>query len=157
MKDLDTDIRIRQATTADGRMIAGLINSLVAELNGVAATPPSAELIDCTMRMLNLRGAVWGFVAEHDGAPIGAVMVNECAGVRAGGLYGEITELFVMPDHRSCGVATRLIAAVRALGREREWSRLEVGPTPTKAWEKTHRLFAHAGFEESGPRMKLTL
>lgn len=157
MKDLDTDIRIRPATSADGRMIAGLINRLVAELNGIDPTPPSAELVDCTMRMLNLRGAVWGFVAEDGGAPVGAIMANECASVRAGGLYGEITELFVNPDHRSLGVATRLIAAVRALGRERGWSRLEVGPTPTAAWEKTHRLFRHAGFDDVGPRMKLPL
>jgi GNAT superfamily N-acetyltransferase len=157
MKDVDTEIRIRPATTADGRRIAELINRLVAELNGVEETPPSTDLVDCTMRMLNLRGAVWGFVAEIDGEAIGAIMANECASVRAGGLYGEITELFVAPDHRSCGVATRLIAAVGALGRKRGWSRLEAGPPPTAAWEKTHRLFQHAGFDDVGTRMKLAL
>jgi hypothetical protein len=47
----------------------------------------------------------------------------------------------VIPEKRSAGVAKLLVDATTALGRERSWSRVEVGAPPQPAWERSLKFY----------------
>lgn len=84
-------------------------------------------------------------------------MLAESVAIYAGGMFGVITELYVMPEWRSAGVARKLIDAGIALGRERRWDRLEVGAPHQPAWERTLNFYLRAGFTIVGPRLQFRL
>jgi GNAT superfamily N-acetyltransferase len=153
-------VTIRRGTMADAQTLAVMITGLVEEFAG--AEPRQAPHADdgvlaCTRRMLNLRGAFWALVAETGGQPIGALMIHERAAVRAGDVYGKLTELYVQPGWRDQGAGSRLIAAAAQLGRERGWTRLEVGRPTTVDAAKAHAVFLRNGFVESDERLRLFL
>jgi cysteine synthase A len=54
------------------------------------------------------------------------VILSENASIYAGGMFGVITDLYVVPAQRSAGVATKLVNAAVTLGRKRSWGRIEV-------------------------------
>lgn len=58
------------------------------------------------------RALLW--VAESQGALVGYLIVMLLMSIEHQGLMGEIDELFVLPEARSCGVGTRLLAAAEA-------------------------------------------
>ena len=154
-------VTIRRGTSADARILAGMITDLVAEFSGAAPERPNEPdegVLACTRRMLNLRGAFWALVAEADGAPIGVLMIHERAALRAGDVYGKLTEMFIAPAWRGRGVGGRIIAEAAALGRERGWTRLEVGRPTTVDTARAHAVFRRNGFSECAEeRLRLFL
>lgn len=94
-------------------------------------------------------------VAAYDGeTPVGLIILNECAAIYAGGKFGEISELYVLPAYRSKGVAAYLIEAATLEGRARGWKRLEVGAPSQPAWMRTLQFYLRNGFDEVGPRLR---
>ena len=70
---------------------------------------------DVFRRLLAPGGGAWGFLAsDDDGRPLGALLLGECSAIYAGGAFGVVTELYVLPERRSEGVAPPLLAAARA-------------------------------------------
>ncbi len=84
-------------------------------------------------------------------------MMSESASIYAGGGFGIITALYVIPEKRSSGAAKLLIDATTALGRERSWSRVEVGAQYQPAWEHSLKFYLRNGFVEVGRRLQLLL
>ena len=156
-------IAVRAATTADAELVARMITHLGAELGGVPPEKrpePDPCVLACTRRMLELRGSIYGLLAQLaavEDMPVGVMMVNERAAIRAGDLYGKLTELYVHPDWRGRGVASALIRAAAEMGRERGWSRLEVGAPATVDAERARRVFRVNGFTPAGNRLRLSL
>lgn len=130
-----------------------MIARLLDELDEGTVHDPT-EYADRATALLHLADRVWGLIATLDGVPVGVLMLNECAAIYAGGLFGEITELYVEPALRSRGVAPRLIEAAFALARQRRWKRLEVGAPPQPAWCRTRQFYLREGFIEVGPRLR---
>ncbi len=50
-----------------------------------------------------------------------------------------------------------LVEAAAAIGRERGWTRLEVGAPPAAAWARSVAFYEECGFAEIGPRLGLAL
>ena len=75
----------------------------------------------------------------------------------AGGRYGVIDEMYVVPAWRARGVGRRLIDAVKARGRERGWRRIDVTAPPEKEWERTVRFYQQHGFVFTGPKLRAML
>lgn len=84
-------------------------------------------------------------------------MLNECAAIYAGGVFGEISELYVAPELRSRGIAGALIQEAIDLARTRKWNRLEVGAPNQPEWKRTFDFYVREGFNEVGPRLRKTL
>ena len=148
-------IRLVPVTTDTAAMAADLVHRLLDELSGGRA-PDLAEL-EATAGSLVGRGAVSGAIALDDDTPVGVVMLTECAAIYAGGRFGEITELYVAPTHRSRGLGPRLIEEAVRLARSRGWRRLEVGAPDQAAWRRTLNFYVREGFVEVGPRLKLMI
>ena len=148
-------LSLRHATVADARIVSDLIQKLIAELapdDEIDAQTYDEVTAQCLA--LSTVDAVLAF--DHDTA-VGVLMLNACAAVYAGGLFGEISELYVVPGQRSRGVAKALLNFGGKIGRERGWKRLEVGAPLQPAWHKTLAFYLREGFEETGPRLRILL
>lgn len=148
-------IELRAVTHADAAPVANLVGQLFSELSngkrtGEDRTAAVAEILTRTDRC-------FGFLAFDDGVPIGVAMATEGVAIFAGGAYGQITELYVAPAFRSRGVASLLVRRIAELGRERGWSRIDVGAPPQPAWQRSVQFYLREGFVEVGPRLKLNL
>ena len=152
-------IRVVKAAPSDGETVGGMVHDLLAEL-----FPESTDEFDrnklcrAAATLLADDTGVWGLVAQTgDGEPVGLLMLNECAAIYAGGKFGEISEFYVAPGHRSAGVGALLVDAAADFGRERGWSGLEVGAPDTPRWQRTVDFYLGCGFKEVGPRLGLQL
>ena len=114
--------------------------------------------VDSAKALLAGGDGVWAFLATtRDGRDVGVVTLNECAAIYASGRFGEISELYVVPDGRSKDVGALLIKATAAFGRERKWPFIEVGAPSVPTWQRTVDFYLKRGFEEIGPRLQLTI
>jgi GNAT superfamily N-acetyltransferase len=150
---------IRQAGIADAGADSGLVSDLIQRL--IAELDPDGAIdgavYDAVTAQCLALPTVDALLAFDDGDAVGVLMLNTCAAVYAGGVFGEISELYVMPERRSRGVAALLLEAGAALGRSRGWQRLEVGAPIQPAWSKTLAFYVREGFEETGPRLRKLL
>lgn len=90
------------------------------------------------------------------GEVVGLITLVESLSLSAGGRYGVINELYVVPEYRSEGVGKMLIDLAKSIGDERGWARLEV-TTPGDEFVKTRRFYEREGFWMIGPRYKFDL
>lgn len=143
---------VRKAAQEDAAVVAGFVCALLQELSGSEDT--DCEAVSATAEALLQRGQITAFVAAQDGTPVGVITLHECAAIYAGGVFGEISELYVMPAFRSQGVAAQLLAAAQAEGVARGWKRLEVGAPTQPQWHRTLAFYEAQGFLETGPRLR---
>ncbi len=148
-------ILIHRATKKDADIVAKLLHALLNEL--AKGNGPSFSELRATATHLLDEQLVLGVIARIEDDPGGILMLNECAAVYAGGRFGEITELYVKPEHRSRGIAATLLAEAKEIARQRNWRRLEVGAPDQPAWNRTLGFYLREGFEEVGPRLRLPL
>lgn len=143
---------IRPATSSDA---AVAIAALLTEFSEDSPVSPEA-LLDCAQDLMNGQTYLGFAVDDHHGLA-GLVMINECAAIYAGGLFGEISELWVRKDCRSKGIAADLVAHVKRFARDRGWKRLEVGAPLQPQWARTLAFYEREGFATTGPRLRLIL
>ena len=149
------NVSIIRAGSGEAHLAADLVHRLLTELAG--GKGPSLDELTATTQRLIEEQLVLGIIAMADERPVGVLCLNECAAIYAGGRFGEITELYVLPECRSLRVAPQLIEEAKRMGRERGWSRLEVGAPDQPAWDRTLQFYLREGFSEVGPRLKILL
>jgi GNAT superfamily N-acetyltransferase len=148
-------VSIRRATVRDAASVGRFVDALLMELSG----SPSRcdERVETANRLLALGDRIFGFLPFEEKEPIGVMMISESAAIYADGMFGVITELYVVPERRSARVAKLLIDAAASLGHARSWRRIEVGAPRQPAWERSLKFYLRTGFIEVGPRLKLPL
>jgi GNAT superfamily N-acetyltransferase len=132
-----------------------LVVALLEELfPGETASSDEATFIQVAETLLQGHPRVWALLAmDEDGEPAGVLTLNECAAIYAGGVFGEISEIYVCPEHRSSGLGAGLVDAAVGFGRNREWTRLEVGAPDLPRWRRTVDFYLDYEFKEIGPRL----
>ncbi|WP_350333024.1 GNAT family N-acetyltransferase [Coralliovum pocilloporae] len=153
---------IRRADSRDCPVIAQMLAALFSELDGgeeaQGDAPGKAQLEGTVRELIDGPARVWALVAEDENEDVeGVVLLNECAAIYAGGVFGEITELYVKADARSRGVGANLVEAARAFGGKKGWKRLEVGAPDMPRWQRTFDFYSREGFELVGPRLRFLL
>lgn len=146
-----TDVTIRAATVEDTEAVTTLIHGLLTEL--WQGKGPTLESMLPTTRMVLADKAVMAALALVDGKPVGVVTINECTAVYAGGKFGEISELYVLAEMRSKGVAPHLVKHAEQISRDKGWKRLEVCAPPQPAWSRSVDFYEKNGFRKLGPRL----
>jgi GNAT superfamily N-acetyltransferase len=146
------ELLIRGVTSDDVEVISDLVGRLLEELIGGNTSDPMT-LQRITQEVLGIE-TVTGLLAFEGQSPVGLIMLNECAAIYASGRFGEISELYVAPEHRSKGVAAQLVAEATVLGQRRDWKRLEVGAPTQPEWVRTVKFYLGIGFDEVGPRLR---
>ena len=90
------------------------------------------------------------FVAEAGGRIIGAAAMSTAYGLEVG-LYGELEDIYVLPEWRRCGVASALVEACLAWARARGCHDVQIVLTPhAQAKKGLAAWYAKRGFENSG-------
>ncbi|WP_249734943.1 GNAT family N-acetyltransferase [Bradyrhizobium sp. sGM-13] len=147
----------REVSIDDATTVTHMVAALLGELEGGQMQDGlDTQLV---VDLLAMKERVYGFLAFTEARPVGLIMLSESAALFARGTYGIITELYVVPDQRSSGVAMRLIEAAVGLGTVKGWGQLEVGAPRQPMWSRSPNsaLYLKAGFAEIGPRLKLPL
>ena len=95
------------------------------------------------------RGSIW--VAESQGTLAGYLIVVLVMSVEHQGLMGEIDELFLLPEARSRGTGSQLLAAAEAdlarLGCVRLQLQLRSANAPARSFYERLGFAARAGYE----------
>ncbi|HNB51404.1 MAG TPA: GNAT family N-acetyltransferase [Anaerolineales bacterium] len=95
------------------------------------------------------------FLAKNErGEVVGVMTVVETFAIYAGGNYGVIDELYVAPEYRSQGVGEAFIEAVKALGKAKNWVRVDVTAPPEEKWRRTVAFYERQGFVFTGPKLR---
>lgn len=98
----------------------------------------------------------WAYLARStDGQAVGVIALNQCCSTYAGGIFGEITEFYVLPDWRSRQIGKQLLQMAGQLAKVKFWKRLEVGAPPKDRWQRSSQFYQANGFEDVGPRLRL--
>lgn len=143
--------------SVDAATVTQMVGALLAELGGweVQAAPDT----HLAAELLVMKERVCGLLSFTGDRPVGVIMMSESAAFFARGSYATITELYVVPDQRSSGVAMRLIEAAVELGMVKGWTQLELAAPRQPMWSRNPglALYVKAGFAEIGPRLQLPL
>ena len=93
------------------------------------------------------------FIAYDDKIPIGVLTLHGCGAIYAGGVFAEISELFVNQKYRSSGIGKKMLQIAKKEAQRRGWKRIEVGAPNKEEWSKTLSFYLNNGFKEIGPRL----
>ena len=151
-------IRIVEASQEDHEQVLDLVQRLLKELED---HPNEFEGIDRSkvLRELAEVGGRYTALLALDGAGrvVGVTTVMESFAIYAGGNYGIIDEMYVVPGQRSRGTGKLLIEAVKELGRRKGWLRIDVTTPPEDRWKRTVKFYEEQGFVFTGPKMRFRL
>ncbi len=149
-------LKIKKAKTEDASILTLMVVSLLSELSGEVLEQEKYN--DLCVKLLNRSDFFTGFLAfnEFDHC-IGILTVTETCSIYAGGCFGVIQELYVLPEYRSMNIGHELIKEVVSFAESRAWRRIEVGAPDRDKWVRTIKFYEKEGFEEIGPRLKLVL
>lgn len=151
-------ISIRQAGPEQAGEIALMTGELLAEIMDAIGRPAFRfDLVDAqALLQAYLSGGVYHvYIATDDSSDsqaVGFVSAYESNAVYAGGAFGTIPEFYVRPEYRQRGIGKRLLDAVKVLGTQRRWKRLEVTTPPLPEFQAALSFYEKEGFAVSGGR-----
>ncbi|MDZ4679315.1 MAG: GNAT family N-acetyltransferase [Saprospiraceae bacterium] len=141
-------ITFRIADASDSAVISMLLAALFEEVEG---SPDAEEIHEIFAEMEEDDSHSTLLALDGDGDIVGIVTIVECLSISAGGKYGVINELYVVPEYRSEGVGKMLVDEVKKLAEHLDWKRIEL-TTPGDEFSKTIRFYEREGFYRIGPR-----
>jgi N-acetylglutamate synthase-like GNAT family acetyltransferase len=130
--------KVRRAAPADAAAIA--------ELMGMLGYPSSESQLRARLARFEATPGAEVFVAEREGAVVGAVGLSQTQLLAQDAPSCRITALAVTPAARRSGVATALLDAVEREAREQGCFRIEVTSRPDR--REAHGFYLDRGFEE---------
>jgi GNAT superfamily N-acetyltransferase len=149
------NITTELAGTHEHQLVGGFVCSLLKELFPEQASNfHDSVYVAAAVKLLGNATCVWAILAKKGDTPVGAIVLNECAAIYAGGAFGEISELYVLPQFRSMRVGEFLLAAADKFAVTKGWPFLEVGTPGLPRWQRTVDFYLENGFSEIGPRLE---
>jgi GNAT superfamily N-acetyltransferase len=148
---------LRPARHDDVAAVAGVVNALLAELDGAPCSLPAMEDVVATLIDSPWEGAV--LVAQARVAIVGVLAASWQMAIHVPGSYALIQDLWVDPVWRSEGVGAGLVGALVELAHGRHLERIEVG-LPRESFASfgaTEAFYLANGFTPNGPRMRRLL
>lgn len=149
------NIKFVIATVSDSDVIANFVIKLTEEIcvttNVTFFSISFEETLERCRELIRRKhyGAIIGYMADQ---PIAISTFTESYALYAGGKIGIIPEFYIDPGHRSSGVGTKLIAAVKDYGRDHGWSCIELCTPPLPEFERTLAFYQKSGLIPVGGR-----
>jgi GNAT superfamily N-acetyltransferase len=130
-------IQVLRATTQNAPTVFSLIARLLNELGEEGNETGPLDEYALAKEWEAREDQCFTFLAlGSDSVAIGVITVVETFAIYAGGPYGIINEMYVVPEYRSNGIGTRLIEPVVALAHERGWKRVDVTAPESAGWDE---------------------
>lgn len=147
-------VSVRRSTDLDLPKLISLLRDLYSELGEEAES--LAWLSEELIADLGRKGTLV-LIAEKDGSMIGFATLTRTQAIYAGGEYGIIDEMYVVPEARSLGVGAMLVETCVAEAKARAWRRLDVTAPTEERWVRTVAFYEAQGFRFTGPKLKMDL
>ena len=147
-------ITVIEASTLHSSDVSELVQELLIELEPSSKEEIKAMKLDSITQNLLENSKIFAFIARCNETNIGVVTLHECASIYAGGVFGEISELYVQPNFRSLKVGDLLINHAIVKGKELGWKRIEVGSPPANEAPRTIQFYEKSGFKNTGSRLR---
>lgn len=154
-------LHIARAQQHEIPAVLALIEALLAELGGEGqefAGFDRDKLFRDLHHDLSQTPEAGRFIAllalDESGTPVGVLTLSPCFAVYAGGEYGIVQEMYVLPAHRGMGVGRMLVESAAAFARERQWCRLDV-TCPEDDSGEVVRFYERMGFTFTGSKLRL--
>lgn len=141
-------ISFRIADEYDTASVAMLLAALFEEVEG---SPDADEIAEMFAEIDGDDNHSTLLAIDKTEQIVGILTIVECLSISAGGKYGVLNELYVLPEYRSEGVGKLLVQEAKELAEHRDWQRLEV-TTPGDEFSQTLRFYEREGFYKIGPR-----
>lgn len=151
---MSSTIIIKDAKIEEAGTVALLVRELLIELEPEAKSEINRMDLDQVSFDLFEQEKLFALLAKDGREPVGVLTLHQCAAIYAGGIFGEISELYVDPDYRSKRVGQLLLEAAIEKGRAMGWKRLEVGSPPPDEWPRTVKFYEKNQFEATGTRLR---
>ena len=154
MKSIDT-VLVRRATVDDAPEIAELADELLREIMiaiGIKAFDSNPTVMREKLCHSIPSNQHFILIAQQDDIAVGFAALTPAYALYTNGPYGIITELFVLPKHRSQSIGERLVQECKQLAVEMGWTRLEVTTPPLPEFDHTLRFYENRGFAITGGR-----
>ena len=136
-------MKVRDATSADGRAVAALLSEL--------GYPSDGEQVLSRLERLIASDQAGVFVVEDCGAVVALLAFHWIELLERAQPTCRITALVTSAAYRRRGAATALLRALRHLAQERGCERLEVTTKPER--EEAFAFYRDHGFEERPRRL----
>ncbi len=138
--------------------ILALVHKLLRELEGASDEFAGIDKEKMLRELTENEERFNAFAAINErGDYVGILTMVETFAIYAGGNYGVIDEMYVVPEYRGHGVGKRLLAAAKEYGREKRWLRIDVTAPPEEEWQRTVKFYEHEGFVFTGPKLRCKL
>ncbi|HCN37683.1 MAG TPA: hypothetical protein DIS94_08240 [Bacteroidetes bacterium] len=97
------------------------------------------------------------YLAKYDNEKVGIFTLTENQAIYAGGKYGSLDEMYVIPEYRNKNIGKLMIDKIKEIGKEKSWERIDVTAPTEKIWERTVHFYKNNGFVFTGPKLKLKI
>ena len=153
--NLSVSITTELAAPHEHPLVGEFVCSLLKELFPEQSSNfQESVYVAAAVKLLGNARSVWALVAKSGELPVGVIVLNECAAIYACGAFGEISELYVLPQFRGMRVGECLLAAADKFAIAKGWTVLEVGTPGLPRWQRTVDFYLANGFSEIGPRLE---
>ncbi len=88
---------------------------------------------------------------------VGIATLTESQAIYAGGNYGTLDEMYILPEYRWAGIGKQLIKKVIETGKEKNWKRIDVTTPTEENRENTISFYKSCGFTFTGNKLKLNI
>lgn len=96
-------------------------------------------------------------VAHHEETVVGFLTLSVGHSFYAGGPYGLLDEMYVVPAYRSMNAGKMLLAAAIEKGKEQGWKRIDVTAPTEERWDRTQSFYTANGFRFTGKKYKYSI
>jgi len=152
---------IYQATSNDARIVAELIGELLTDFNLKSGSNFIIDIskIETTCIKLLTRDNFGAFIAMDcmSKQPVGLITIAQATAIYNGGDFGVITELYVDRNIRSNGIGKLLLNRAFEFAKANNWEKVEDGAPNKEDWPRTIKFYKNNGFEEKGPKLRITI
>jgi len=151
-------IKIETAGPDQSEMVFDLVEKLLIELREEGERVGISDQERVKRHWIENSERFVAFVArDENDKPVGVITLSECFAIYAGGRYGVIDELYVVPEYRGRKVGQKLLETVREYARKKGWMRIDVTAPAGERWARTVRFYEREGFVFTGPKLKFHL
>jgi GNAT superfamily N-acetyltransferase len=145
-------LSIRKATSHHSDVIIRMLRALYLELGeeseSIAFLKPAliAKLIRNKFTEI--------YLLEENTTIVGLISITETQAIYAGGKYGVIDEMYVVPEFRKKGAGRKMIEFAKHIAVRKKWLRIDVTAPTESRWKNVISFYEANDFTFTGPKMK---
>lgn len=112
---------------------------------------------DFVRQMLESKNTQVYLAYNHNRETVGILSLTESQAFYAGGKYGVIDEMYIVPGFRSNNIGSQIISDIKHIAKQKGWKRIDVTAPTEERWIRTVDFYKRNGFEFTGPKLKFKI